>query len=88
MTDTPFLTLPVDPKEQPILDRILGIRDELAIIKADRSTYIKSDDIIGLYDQLIDQVHLLNKLREASGKPEEQNRGIYSVQGSEGDVNV
>lgn len=72
MTDSPAHRLPLDPKEQPILDRILSIRDHLSILKQDRSTYVKSQDVISLYNKLIEQVELLNKIRET--KRNEQNR--------------
>ena len=76
MTDTPFANAPLDAKEQPILDSLLQIRDDLALLKADRSTYIRSNDIITSYDQLIEQVHKLNSIRKEDGKPREQNRGV------------
>lgn len=75
MTDSPAVQAPLDPKEQPILDRILTIRDNLSLLKQDKSTYIKSHDVLELYDQLIEQVHLLNIIREEHDKALEQNRG-------------
>ncbi|KAL8857336.1 MAG: hypothetical protein Q9178_006102 [Gyalolechia marmorata] len=74
MTDSPASQIPLDPKEQPILDHLLATRDKLFLLKQDRSTYIKSHDVLDLYEQVIEQVHLLNILREAHGKPLEQNR--------------
>ncbi|KAI4207220.1 MAG: hypothetical protein LQ346_000714, partial [Caloplaca aetnensis] len=74
MTDSPAVQAPLDPKEQPILDEILIIRDKLSLLKRDRSTYIKSHDVLELYDQVIKQVHQLNIVREEQGKPLEQNR--------------
>ncbi|KAF6224073.1 hypothetical protein HO133_010647 [Letharia lupina] len=74
MTDSPAVHAPLDPKEQPILDRVLHLRDELSLLKQDKSTYIKSYDVISLYDQVIEQVHALNTVREEHGKPLEQNR--------------
>ena len=76
MTDSPFQRNPLDPKEQPILDRVLYIRDKLQILKQDRSTYIKSQDVMGLYDAVIEQVEVLNQIRQS--KPDEQNRGRNS----------
>ena len=76
MTDSPAVQAPLDPKEQPILDRVLHLRDALSLLKQDKSTYIKSHDVIALYNQVIDQVHLLNTIREDHGKPLEQNRGM------------
>ncbi|KAI4113899.1 MAG: hypothetical protein LQ345_005214 [Seirophora villosa] len=62
MTDSPAVQAPLDPREQPILDRILVVRDSLSLLKQDRSTYIKSHDVLKLYEEVIAQVHLLNRL--------------------------
>lgn len=75
MTDSPAVQAPLDPREQPILDRILVVRDSLSLLKQDRSTYIKSHDVLKLYEEVIAQVHLLNVIREEQDKPLEQNRG-------------
>ena len=75
MTDSPAVQAPLDPREQPILDAVLTIRDNLSLLKQDKSTYIKSQDILDLYDQTIEQVHQLNRIRKDHGKPLEQNRG-------------
>lgn len=79
MTDSPAVRAPLDPKEQPILDRVLCIRDKLSMLKEDKSTYIKSQDVLALYDEVIDQVHILNDIREQHGRSLEQNRGSYIV---------
>jgi hypothetical protein len=81
MSDSPAVHAPLDPKEQPILDSLLYIRDKLSLLKQDRSTYIKSNDVISLYNDVIKQVHLLNSLREDERKALEQNRGAsYHLQ--------
>lgn len=72
MTDSPAPRIPLDPAEQPILDKLLTIRDNLSILKSDRSTYVKSHDVVKYYDQVIVQVEALNKLR--INKRDEQNR--------------
>lgn len=77
MSDSPAFQAPLDPKEQPILDRVLHLRDELSLLKQDKSTYVKSHDVIVLYDQLIEQVHSLNIVREEHDKSLEQNRGLF-----------
>lgn len=64
--------LPPAQAEQPILDKLLNIRDHLSILKQDRSTYVKSNDVMKYYDQLIVQVESLNKARV--NKRDEQNR--------------
>ena len=75
MTDSPALQVPLDPKEQPILDRVLKLRDDLSLLKQDKSTYVKSQDVISIYERVVEQVHLLNTLRAEHGKPLESNRG-------------
>ena len=77
MTDSPHTRIPLDAKEQPILDRILHIRDKLSILKQDRSTYVKSHDVMDLYNQVIEQVVVLNQIR--ANKRDEQNRGIHDM---------
>lgn len=79
MADSPAIHTPIDPQEQPILDSILRIRDSLQLLKEDKSTYVKSQDVLALYDQVIEQVNLLNVIREEHGKPLEQNRGPLSI---------
>jgi hypothetical protein len=73
MADTPSIPLPLNPKEQPILENLQRIRDELTLLKQDRTTYVKSADVIVLYDKVVDQVKLLNDIRAEN--PEKENRG-------------
>lgn len=75
MADTPSIPLPLDPKEQPILDSLLAIRTELTLLKQDRSSYVKSSDVIPLYEKTVAQVTLLNEIR--AQHPEEENRGKW-----------
>lgn len=75
MSDSPAVQAALDPQEAPILDCILSLRDQLLLLKRDKSTYIKTQDVLGLYDQVVEQVHLLNLIRKEHGKPLEQNRG-------------
>lgn len=72
MTDSPAFRSPIDQKEQPILDSLLVIRDKLLLLKSDKSKYVKSQDVVTFYDQIIDQVHALNDVR--THKRDEQNR--------------
>jgi hypothetical protein len=76
MTDSPIAQAPLDPNEQPILDRLLAVRDELYLLKQDKSTYVKSHDVISLHDQVLEQVHKLNEIR--TDKRSEQNRGSWN----------
>ncbi|KAM3069439.1 hypothetical protein ACMFMF_008656 [Clarireedia jacksonii] len=72
MTDTPSHPLPLDSREQPILENLQKIRDELTILKLDRTSYIKAADVLSLYDRTVEQVKLLTETR--ADKPDEQNR--------------
>jgi len=70
--DTPNLPLPLDAREQPILNSLQRIRDELTLLKQDRSSYVKSSDILPLYERTIAQVQLLNEIR--ADKSDEDNQ--------------
>lgn len=72
MADTPTLPPPLDPREKPILESLQRIRDELTLLKTDRTTYVKSSDVLPLYDKVVDQVELLNDVR--IDKPQETNQ--------------
>lgn len=69
------MQIPLDPNEQGILDSLLSIRDELSFLKQDKSTYIKTHDVLMLYQAVMDNVVALNQIRADAGKPREQNRG-------------
>ena len=69
--DTPAVPLPKDAREREILDRLVVIRDQLLLLKQDRTTYIRSQDVFPLYDQIMEQVKELNLVRDESGKQEE-----------------
>jgi hypothetical protein len=74
MTDSPAQRIPLDPQEQPILESLLSIRGRLQLLKQDRTSFFKSEDVIQLYNETIIQVHAINKIR--TNKREEQNRGM------------
>ena len=61
--DSPAVSVPLDPREQPILEQLIVIRDALLLMKQDKTTYIKSQDVMPYYDRVIDQVQLLNDIR-------------------------
>ena len=63
MADSPAFRGPIDPKEQPILDSLLHIRDNLLLLKSDKSQYVKSQDVIKQYDQVLEQIANLNDIR-------------------------
>lgn len=67
--------MPNDARELAILQRLTEIRDTLLLLKQDRTTYIRSQDILPLYDQTIAQVKDLNAIRKETDATEE-NRGM------------
>lgn len=76
MADTPSFPVPLDPREHPILENLLRIRDELTLLKQDRASYVKSQDVMVLYEKVVGQVKLLNEIR--ADKPSEENRGLFT----------
>ncbi|KAH8685508.1 hypothetical protein BGZ60DRAFT_395341 [Tricladium varicosporioides] len=72
MADTPNLPPPLDPREKPILDSLTRIRDQLTLLKQDRTTYVKSSDVMPLYEKVVEQVRQLNEIR--ADKPQEDNQ--------------
>ncbi|EPE36833.1 hypothetical protein GLAREA_08996 [Glarea lozoyensis ATCC 20868] len=70
--DTPNLPPPLDPREQPVLQSLRVLRDQLTLLKQDRTTYVKSSDVMPLYDKVVEQVKLLNEIR--ADKPTEDNQ--------------
>ena len=72
--DTPAVPLPEDAREREVLDRLVLVRDQLLLLKRDRTTYIRSQDVLPLHDEAIEQVKALNAIRAETGNKEE-NRG-------------
>jgi len=62
----------LDPREKPVLDSLLAIRDQLTLLKQDRTTYVTSGSVIPLYEKTVDQVRILNEIR--ADKPQEDNK--------------
>lgn len=79
MSEILALQAPFDTTEQLIFDRLLQVKDSLLQLTQDnKSTYVKSEDVLCLYDQVIAQVNLLKTLRKEHGKPLEQKKCSYS----------
>ncbi|KKK14814.1 hypothetical protein P175DRAFT_0541333 [Aspergillus ochraceoroseus IBT 24754] len=62
--DSPAIFTPLDPREQPILEAVLRIRDALLLLKQDKSSYIRSRDVLPLYEEVIAEVEKLNAIRK------------------------
>jgi len=63
MSDSPITNAPVGTQEKPILDHLVLIRDQLLLLKQDKSTYVKSSDVLPLYEKVIEEVSVLNDVR-------------------------
>ena len=72
--ESPAVPVPLDPLEQPILERLLQTRDALLLLKQDKSSYIKSSDVIPLYEDAIAQVERLNNVRKEQDRRFVHNR--------------
>ncbi|OTB09099.1 hypothetical protein M426DRAFT_132354 [Hypoxylon sp. CI-4A] len=70
--ETPKIPGPKDPGEKEVLEQLVAIRDQLQLRKLDRTTYVRTQDVMVLYDQTIEQVKILNEIRK--GKPMEENQ--------------
>ncbi|OAQ98623.1 hypothetical protein LLEC1_02092 [Akanthomyces lecanii] len=69
--ETPAVPMPRDARELAVLQRLTEIRDKLLLLKQDRTTYIRSQDILPLYDQTIAQVRDLIAIRAETGATDE-----------------
>jgi hypothetical protein len=75
--DTPAIPMPKDERERQILDRLTVIRDNLLLLKRDRTKYIRTQDVMQLYEKLVDQVKELNEIRKGEHKGE--NRRTWGM---------
>lgn len=75
--DTPKVPAPKDQGEKDILQDLVGIRDELLLRKMDRTTYVRSQDVLGLYDRTVAEVTKLQEIRKDK-PPAEENQGTSS----------
>src|SRR5277367_12421 len=64
----------VTKAEQPVLEKLIQLRQRLQLFNKDRTKYIKSQDVLSVYDNLIDQVQKLNNIRQHEVRHDEENR--------------
>ncbi|KAF4760153.1 hypothetical protein HAV15_007108 [Penicillium sp. str.  len=75
--ESPAMPVPLDPREQPILENLLRTRDALLLIKRDKSSYVKSRDVLPLYEEVIAEVEKLNSVRKEQDRRLVHNRLDY-----------
>ena len=77
--ESPAAPVPLDPQEQPILERLLRSRDALLLLKRDKSSYIKSRDVLPQYEEVTGAVEQLNTVRKEHDRrqPHSHNRRQY-----------
>lgn len=76
--DTPALAPPDTSQEKKVLDKLSEIRNQLVLLKTDRTTYLRSQEVIPLYDETIEQVNQLDEsLGFAEGKPTTQRMRCF-----------
>ena|SRR5208282_6432765 len=64
----------VPKAEQPVLENLIQLRQRLQLLNKDRTKYIKSQDVLAIYDSLIDEVQKLNNIRDEHVHQNKQNR--------------
>lgn len=72
--ESPAVPVPLEPREQPILERLLRTRDALLLLKQDKSSYIKSRDVLPLYEEVTGEVEKLNAARKEQDRRLTHNR--------------
>lgn len=63
MADSPMYSAPVPAAEKPVLEKLVLVRDKLFLLKQDKSTYVKSQDVLPYYEEVTELVHQLNDVR-------------------------
>jgi hypothetical protein len=63
----------VPQAEQPILEKLIQLRQRLQLLNKDRTKYIKSQDVLEIYNSLVEQVQDLNAIRQDPTHHYEQN---------------
>jgi hypothetical protein len=64
----------VPKAEQPVLEKLIQLRQRLQLLNKDRTKYIKSQDVLAVYDVLIEQVQKLNIIRQDTAHQGGDNR--------------
>lgn len=64
----------VPPNERQMLAKLIAIRDQLTALKLDRQTYLRHEDIMRIYNQVVAEVSLLNTIRSDPSLEDEYNR--------------
>lgn len=62
--------MPKDEREREILDKLTVIQDKLLLLKRDRTNYIRTQDVMELQDQFVEQVRQVNDIRKGEHKGE------------------
>lgn len=60
--------------EQPILENLIQLRQRLQLLNKDRTKYIRSQDVLAIYDGLVEEVEKLNSIHHGHIHSDEQNR--------------
>lgn len=85
--DTPAIPLPRDDREREILVKLEATRDQLLLLKRDRTKYIRSQDVLQLYEETVEQVRQLREVR-ADRDEGENRRWSHPIHGLESGVSL
>lgn len=72
--ETPALPPPDNDRDREVLSKLSQIRDQLVLLKTDRTTYLRSQEVIPLYNETVEQVLKLDNLGFVDGKPQTQRK--------------
>lgn len=72
--ETPAVPAPQDAQEREILERLVAIRDALLLLKQDRTKYIRSQDVMGLYENTVEEVRKVDEARSMGPEDAGENR--------------
>jgi hypothetical protein len=75
--ETPAVPMPKDEREREILEKLTIIQNSLLLLKRDRTQYIRTQDVMVLHDQLVEQVRLVNEIRK--GEHPGENRCMSNL---------
>lgn len=81
MTDTPINHFPLNADEDSILQRLVVIRETLRQRKWDKTTYVRSRDVVEGYNAVIELVRELNALRKTDRWVPSDTRGMFDPSG-------
>jgi hypothetical protein len=64
----------IPQSEQRVIDKLVELRHRLQLLNKDKTQYIKSQDVLPIYNGLVEQIETLNAIRGDKVPNEPHNR--------------